>query len=157
VSFALDQTLSKMERGILPSVTEDEINLNAGNQNTDPFATPLESRRASSGGFSSARQQYNLQRTTYYRSRRIIKNENSKPPVFKKNPNEKWLWIIPLIGFLVGLAVTGVLIFMTIHGRVIHKYCSVLNEDFSTGTLNPQIWMQEVQLGGYGYVCLSCF
>lgn len=146
-----------MERGILPSVTEDEINLNAGNQNTDPFATPLESRSASSGGFSSARQQYNLQRTTYYRSRRIIKNENSKPPVFKKNPNEKWLWIIPLIGFLVGLAVTGVLIFMTIHGRVIHKYCSVLNEDFSTGTLNPQIWMQEVQLGGYGYVCLSCF
>jgi hypothetical protein len=144
-----------MGRGTLSVVSSVEIDSNAGNPSTNPFSTPVESRPASLGGFSSAREQYNPQRTTYYRSRRIIKDGNSKSPGFKKDPGEKWLWIMPLIGFLMGLAITGVLIFMTVYGRVTHTYCPVLDEDFSSGALNPKIWTQEVEVGGYGYVCLS--
>ena len=145
----------KMERGTSSIVSLEETDSNAGSPNTNPFSTPVESRPASVGGFSSAREQFNPRRTTYYRSRRIIKDGNSKSPGFKKNPKEKWLWIIPLIGFLAGLAITGVLIFLTVYGRVTHTYCAVLDEDFSSSTLNPKIWTQEVEVGGYGYVCLS--
>jgi hypothetical protein len=150
VSFTAQQTVQKMRRNTSSTVSTEEINPNSGNSNTDPFATPEKCRPVSGSGFSSARNQYISEQIKYFRSRRVIKDANSKPPVFKKNPGEKWLWIIPLTGFLVGLAVTGVLIAMTVLGRVSHTYCPVLDENFSTGTLNPNIWTQEVEVGGFG-------
>jgi hypothetical protein len=139
-----------MQRGTPSTVSLEEVNPNTRNSDTNPFSTPAESRPISASGFSSARKQYNSEQTKYFRSRRIIKDDNSKPPVFKKNPGEKWLWIIPLTGFLVGLSVTGVLVSMTVLGRVSHTYCPVLDEDFSTGALNPNVWTQEVEVGGFG-------
>lgn len=67
----------------------------------------------------------------------------------KKDPKEKWVTIIPLIGIFAGLALSGVLIWDGLRSVVNHNYCQVLNEDFSNG-LNSKIWTKEVEVGGYG-------
>jgi beta-glucanase (GH16 family) len=140
-----------MEGNTSPVVSLEDTN----SPNPNPFYTPQGSRPASLDGLSSARGQFYIHRNTYYRSRRIIKDENAKPPKFEKAPGEKWLWINPLIGLLVGLAITGILIFTTVYRRVYHNYCPVLDDDFSSGTLNPKVWTQEVEVGGFGFVRLS--
>lgn len=67
----------------------------------------------------------------------------------RKDPKEKWVTIIPLVGIFVGLALSGVLIWDGLRSVVNHNYCEILNEDFSSG-LNSKIWTKEVELGGFG-------
>lgn len=114
------------------------------------------SASVSSTGLSSARDLSNLPRPRYYLSRRIRKDENYTPPIFKKHPGEKWLWINPLIGFIAGLAISGYLVYTTVSGKS-YNYCPVLNENFSSDVLNPEIWTMEVEVGGFGYVYIPSF
>lgn len=67
----------------------------------------------------------------------------------RKDPKEKWVTIIPLVGIFVGLALSGVLIWDGLRSVVNHNYCEILNEDFSNG-LNSKIWTKEVEVGGFG-------
>jgi hypothetical protein len=114
----------------------------------NPFSTPPASVFGGTSGF------YALTSVagghTYFRSRRIKKDDNHVPPVFKKDPKEKFLWIIPLCGLLLGLAITGVLIYLKIGRLSPHNYCPVLDDDFSSGVLNPAVWTKEIEVGGYG-------
>ncbi|KAF2839973.1 glycoside hydrolase family 16 protein [Patellaria atrata CBS 101060] len=117
---------------------------------TNPFATPyasvpgsrFESRNASSTGLQ-------LQEQRYFHSRRVKKGTVEKPWTKKKDPREKWVTIIPLVGLFIGLAVSGFLIWDGLKTVVNHTYCPVLEEDFSTG-IDDRIWTKEVELGGYG-------
>ena len=59
---------------------------------------------------------------------------------------------MPMTGVLLGLAVTGVLIYLQIASTINYNFCSVLDDDFSSGTLNPTIWTIEQEVGGFGYV-----
>lgn len=68
----------------------------------------------------------------------------------RKDPKEKWVTIIPILGILVGLAVSGVLIYEGLQTVQNHVYCSVYQDDFSSGTLNSKVWTKEVEVGGYG-------
>lgn len=67
----------------------------------------------------------------------------------RKDPKEKWVTIIPLVGIFVGLALSGVLIWDGLRSVVNHNYCEILNEDFSNG-LNSKVWTKEVEVGGFG-------
>jgi hypothetical protein len=117
----------------------------------DPFATPqYRPSSAATSGISSARELSNIQRNKYYHSRRIRKDDGYVPQKFKKDPKEKWLWIVPLCGLLVGLGISGVLVYLTVNFKS-YKYCPVLDEDFSSGQLNPRVWTKEVEVGGFGY------
>jgi hypothetical protein len=113
----------------------------------DPFATPAASihypyPQSQAGG------------GTYFRSRRVRKGDGHQAPQFKKDPKEKWLWIMPLTGIFFGLCITGVLIYIQLSHITHYNYCSVLDDDFSLGTLNPNIWTIEQETGGFGYVLL---
>lgn len=90
-----------------------------------------------------------MQPQRYFHSRRIKKGEIERPWLDRKDPKEKWVTIIPLIGIFLGLAVTGYLIYDGLSAVSNYKYCPVLDEDFSNG-LNTQVWTKEVELGGYG-------
>jgi hypothetical protein len=119
-----------------------------GRGTPNPFSTPTPSIWGEASG---------IQTSTggggkYFRSRRIKKVEGQAPPKFKKDPKEKFLWIIPLSGLLLGIVITGLLIYLKIGRLSSYSYCSVLNDDFSSGTLNPSIWTAEQEVGGYGYV-----
>lgn len=91
-----------------------------------------------------------VQQPRYFHSRRIRKGEQERPWLDRKDPKEKWVTIIPLIGIALGIALTGFLIYdglSSVHNFV---YCPVyLKEDFSNG-LESNIWTKEVEVGGYG-------
>lgn len=101
---------------------------------------------ASTSGFSVPGS--NAQRR-YFHSRRVKKDEVSKPWLAKKDPREKWVTIIPCIGLALGLGIAGFLVWHGISGVVNHKYCPVLMEDWSHG-FREDIWSREVEVGGYG-------
>ncbi|KAI8934716.1 hypothetical protein NX059_008405 [Plenodomus lindquistii] len=86
--------------------------------------------------------------SNYFRSRRVKKGEVERPWLDKKDPRAKWVTAFPIIGFLLGLGIAGVLIWDGVRTVAVHKYCEVLNENFSTW--NPDIWTKEVEVGGYG-------
>ena len=115
---------------------------------SNPFASPDPSRPASSFG-SLAAQRYEERAQRYFHSRRIKKGDVEKPWLNEKDPREKWVTILPLLGILVGLGVAGFLVWDGVRSVVRHQYCEVLIEDFSKG-LRDDIWMKEVELGGFG-------
>jgi hypothetical protein len=112
----------------------------------NPFSSPFNSRPASSFGSSSAVRPLP---TRYFHSRRVRKEEVEKPWLDKKDPKEKWVTIIPLIGLLLGFGIAGFLVYDGLSSVVHHKYCLVLSDDFSGG-LNTAVWTQEAEVGGYG-------
>lgn len=114
----------------------------------NPFASPLYSQSASVNTSSAALYQYGLS-NRYFHSRRVKKGEVERPWTKYKDPREKWVTIIPLIGLFVGVAIAGFLIWDGLRTVVKHSYCSVLDEDFSNG-LNSKIWQKEAEVGGYG-------
>lgn len=66
-----------------------------------------------------------------------------------KDPREKWVTIIPMIGLLIGLAIAGFLVWDGLRTVVNHKYCPVYVDDFSQG-FDSKIWTKEVEVGGFG-------
>lgn len=115
---------------------------------TNPFSSPFNSRPASSFGSSSAIRG-GLEPSRYFHSRRVRKGQVEQPWKAKKDPREKWVTIFPLIGLALGFAVAAFLVYDGIHSVVHHKYCPVLDDDFSGG-LNAAIWTQEAEVGGFG-------
>jgi hypothetical protein len=132
----------------------------------DPFATPgaqtprLETPAASvpstrpasiNGGSVATSSNYiYYPRGEYFRSRRVKKGEVERPWLDKKDPREKWVTIIPLVGLFLGLCITGVLVWDGVRSVAVHKYCEVFSDDFKS--LDSKVWTKEVELGGFGSV-----
>ncbi|MCJ1436639.1 hypothetical protein MMC27_006019 [Xylographa pallens] len=117
---------------------------------TNPFNSPFQSRPASLGPSSSAvdlNQQILAQR--YFHSRRVKKGDVERPWMNKKDPREKWVTIIPIIGIVIGFALAAFLIFDGLQTVVNHTYCPVLDENWSEG-FNSKVWTKEVEVGGFG-------
>lgn len=89
-------------------------------------------------------------RARYFHSRRVRKDEVIKPWVKEpRDPAEKLIEIIPLIGLLIGIAIAGILIWDGLRNVVDHKYCPVLVEDMTTSVSNG-VWHAEETVGGFG-------
>jgi hypothetical protein len=115
----------------------------------NPFATPYGSIPASRTGSSTALPLANQPR--YFHSRRVKKGTIEQPWRDRKDPKEKWVTIVPLLGIFFGLCLSGLLIWDGLRSVVNHVYCPVLDEDFSKiGTLDGKIWQKEVEVGGFG-------
>jgi len=115
----------------------------------NPFASPSGSRPASSFGSSSALARFDERAQRYFHSRRVRKGEVEKPWLKKRDPKEKWVTILPIIGIVIGLGISGFLVWDGIRSVVKHKYCLVLDDNFSQG-LREDIWTKEVEVGGFG-------
>lgn len=121
----------------------------------NPFQSPAVSRpqtisrpSSSFGSSSALGRSLETRSQRYFHSRRIKKGELEKPWLEKKDPKEKWVTIIPVIGILIGLGISGFLVWDGINSVVQHTYCPVLDDNFAT--FNTDIWTKEVQVGGYG-------
>jgi hypothetical protein len=138
---------SRVEDGFITQSLEPESTTHL------PKSLPV-SRNASTGTVrrthiaSSTALPYGHGQHNYFRSRRINKDEIEQAWLDKKDPREKWVTIIPIIGFCLGLAVAALLIWMGLWTVVDHNYCLVLDEDFSFW--NDKVWTKEVEVGGYG-------
>ena len=118
----------------------------------DPFATPDNSNPVTRNGSTSAVNLHQLQEQAqrkWFRSRRVRKGEIDKPWLRQKDPREKWVTLIPLIGIAIGTFLAAFLIYDGLQTVISHEYCPVLLEDFSGG-LDPKIWTKEAEVGGYG-------
>lgn len=117
---------------------------------SDPFISPdvsmPPSTTASATGSGTG---IHAPQQRYFHSRRVRKGEAERPWLDRKDPKEKWVTIIPLVGILVGLGVTGFLVYDGLKSVAHHNYCPVLMEDWSNG-FNTDVWQKEVELGGYG-------
>jgi hypothetical protein len=82
----------------------------------------------------------------------VKKGTVERPWMDKKDPKEKWVTIIPILGLIVGLGISGFLIWDGLRSVVNHVYCPVLIEDFSNG-FNSKVWTKEAEVGGFGYDC----
>lgn len=111
---------------------------------TNPFTTPFLSRQNSRRGSSNASLE-----PKYFHSRRVQKGTVEQPWRNKKDPKEKWVTIIPVLGILAGLGITGFLIWDGLRSVVNHVYCPVLDENWSNG-INTMIWTKEAEVGGFG-------
>ncbi|KAF2430320.1 glucan endo-1,3-beta-D-glucosidase [Tothia fuscella] len=114
---------------------------------TNPFTTPGNSQPVSRIGSSFALN--TPPGPKYFHSRRVKKGTVERPWLDRKDPKEKWVTIIPLLGIAFGLAVSGVLIWDGLRSVVNHTYCPVLDENWSNG-FNPKLWMKEAEVGGFG-------
>lgn len=86
----------------------------------------------------------------YFHSRRVRKEQVVKPWTKEpKDPKEKWVTIIPLIGLIVGLCVAAFIIWDGLRSVINHKYCTVLEEDWSQG-FRSDMWQAEIKAGGFG-------
>lgn len=130
-----------------PGTPDDNDHIEPAQQH-NPFQTPYGSMPASAMGSSTGLRVQAPPR--YFHSRRINRAEIEKPWLEKKDPKEKWVTIIPIIGMLIGVALTGFLVYEGLQTITNHVYCPVLDEDFSGG-FNPKVWTKEVEVGGFGY------
>src|SRR5258708_1525138 len=89
-------------------------------------------------------------RRRYFHSRRIT-GPVEKPWLDRKDPRAKWVTLLPLVGIVFGLAVSGVLVWTGWRSVIRHEYCLVFEDDFSNG-LDDGVWRREVNLGGFGWV-----
>lgn len=119
-----------------------------GGSISNPFGTPGTSRPPSSFGSSSSAVARGIP-SRFFHSRRIRKGEAEQPWKNNKDPKEKWVTWIPIIGLLIGLGIAGFLVWDGLTSVVHHKYCPILSDDFSGG-LNTDIWTKEAEVGGFG-------
>lgn len=56
---------------------------------------------------------------------------------------------MPLMAIGFGLILSGLLVWEGLRSVVHHKFCLVLDEDWSNG-IDPTIWTKEVEVGGFG-------
>ena len=79
---------------------------------------------------------------------RLITGPVEKPWLNEKDPREKWVTILPLMGILVGCGIAAYLGYSGWASVETHKFCLVYQDDFTT--FRTDIWTHEVQVGGFG-------
>ncbi|EXJ79452.1 hypothetical protein A1O3_08954 [Capronia epimyces CBS 606.96] len=117
-------------------------------KSANPFLTPYASEYPSRNTSSAALHQTMLTQR-YFHSRRVKKGQVERPWTKIKDPREKWVTIIPIIGLLVGVSIAGLLVWDGLRSVVNHKYCPVYLEDFANG-LDSKVWTKEAEVGGFG-------
>src|SRR2546423_5880149 len=90
-------------------------------QQQNPFATPYQSHLPSKNTSSAAIHQAGLSQR-YFHSRRIKKGEIDRPWTKTKDPREKWVTIIPLVGLLIGVILAGFLVWDGLRSVITHTY-----------------------------------
>jgi Glycosyl hydrolases family 16 len=79
---------------------------------------------------------------------RLIKGNVEKAWLKEKDPREKWVTILPLIGIFIGCGLAAYLGYSGWASIETHNFCMVYEDDFST--FRNDIWNHEVQVGGFG-------
>lgn len=135
--------------GTTPRVASPEAVTAVQEATPNPFLTPYASQDPSRTTSSVALAQGTVRRR-YFHSRRVKKGEVERPWTDVKDPKEKWVTIIPLIGLFVGVAIAGFLVWDGLQAVVNHKYCPVYTSDFPNKGLESDIWTKEAEVGGFG-------
>ena len=148
-SSAIPSTIGTPRRSHSPDYGSQQDHIEPAPRN--PFGTPFTMSGQNSANASSTALHLHQQRENqkYFHSRRVKKGEIERPWLNKKDPKEKWVTIIPLIGLALGFAIAGFLVYDGLRTVVHHQYCPILTEDWSQG-FNTKVWTKEAEVGGFG-------
>lgn len=117
---------------------------------SNPFATPI-ATPIHSAFPSTVNLHQGYAPNTYFRSRRIQMGSVEKPWLeAQKDRMQKWQTLIPMIGLFLGFALGAYMVYDGWTSIPEHQYCTVYEDDFSSGVLNPDIWTKEAEVGGFG-------
>ncbi|KAF2203850.1 concanavalin A-like lectin/glucanase [Delitschia confertaspora ATCC 74209] len=86
---------------------------------------------------------------TYFKSRRIKKEDIQRPWLNQKDPRAIWVNIIPIMGFIIGLGIAAFLMWTGYRSVSHHRYCEIMYDNFTSGW-NDKIWTREIEVGGFG-------
>ena len=86
--------------------------------------------------------------TRRFRSRLAAMGGVEKPWLKEKDPREKWVTILPVIGILFGCGLAGYLGYSGWASVETHKFCLVYQDNFDN--FNTDVWQHEIQVGGFG-------
>ncbi|KAL6250927.1 hypothetical protein RBB50_001135 [Rhinocladiella similis] len=113
--------------------------------------SPVSSQLSDAKSIVRTEERQPVQPGVYFRSRRVkAKDRDASWLREKKDPRQKWLSIIPVGGLVLGLCIAAINVYVGYRNVPVHKYCLVYEDDFSSPYLNKSIWLQEVQVGGFG-------
>ncbi|WWD18620.1 hypothetical protein CI109_103073 [Kwoniella shandongensis] len=80
-----------------------------------------------------------------------LKGEIYKPWLEKRDPALRWARWITIGSIIMGFAIAAVICWDGYRSvPSLGKVCSVLEDDFSSGSISPDRWQHEVRLDGYG-------
>ncbi|WWC70921.1 uncharacterized protein I206_104873 [Kwoniella pini CBS 10737] len=81
-----------------------------------------------------------------------LKGEIYKPWLEQKDPALRWARWITIASIILGFAIAAVICWDGYRSvPKLGKVCSLINEDFSGGSIDSSIFQHEVRLDGYGY------
>jgi hypothetical protein len=87
----------------------------------------------------------------------MLSGELSKPWVGKKDKAARISYILTYSMVLLGIIAAAVRCFYGWRSvSLIGKLCPVLDDDFNGNDLDSDVWVREVDLGGYGWVIIPC-
>ncbi|TQS38374.1 hypothetical protein Golomagni_01120 [Golovinomyces magnicellulatus] len=137
------RAISRSRKSVQPAKSETDSSY------SDEKILPVPMISSSTSPSVSARDSSNSSQYLYFHSRKLRKDQLEKPWKGKKDPKENWVFILPLIGLVIGFGIAGFLVYNGLSSVIHHKYCLVLDDDFSNG-FNTEIWSQEAEVGGFG-------
>lgn len=133
------------------SHTPQRRSLDSHGQDDSIVSTPIKpwaQSRLTSRNSSALQLAKERESQRYFRSRRINKDDVQQPWKAHKDPREKWVTIIPLIGLALGFCFAGFLVYDGLRTIVNHKYTLVFEDNFAT--FNDKLWQKESNVGGFG-------
>ncbi|OCF35123.1 hypothetical protein I317_01835 [Kwoniella heveanensis CBS 569] len=156
VAFKRSSTpISSAGTGAVHTATGVEVNATKGNIAARRALRMKQAQSTDSKGnrysnYAAPNKNSALNRKAFQSTR--LKGEIYKPWLEQKDPALRWARWITIVSIILGFAIAGVICYDG-YASVpkLGKVCSVLNDDFSSGTIDPNIWQREVRLDGYGY------
>ncbi|KAI1478311.1 glycoside hydrolase family 16 protein [Daldinia eschscholtzii] len=111
-------------------------------------SNPITSLSTSAPASSKGSRVHRRSRAPVYFHSRRLREKIERPWLKKKDNRERWVVILPIIGLIVGLGLSGLLVWDGIRSVAKHNYCLVFEDNFTA--FNDAVWTKEVQLGGFG-------
>lgn len=150
-SISNDIDTERVDSFLQPDGSSAALNLPKSNSSLSSRLSNSNWKRVNHFGSNAVTSRYQSHPPgVYFRSRRVKKGEVERPWLNKPDPREKWANIFPMVGAVLGLIIGGIFIWDGIRSVGTHKYCEVLNDNFSSW--DSGIWTKEVEVGGYGSV-----
>ena len=136
---------SSMMSGVSAQITNTDSLVSSAEYIQGSATTPITTEALSTGIQSET----DSKEQRYFRSRRLRPDEKLEQPwADRKDPREKWVTIIPLIGLATGFAFAAYMIIQGLSTVKHHKYKLVLDENWDT--FDSKIWTKESNIGGFG-------
>ncbi|WVR06512.1 hypothetical protein IAU60_003543 [Kwoniella sp. DSM 27419] len=148
---SVNSILTSPSSSYKPTTSAVEVNSSKGNIAARRAMRMRQAQGTEKGGKGYAPPTKGALNRKAFQSTRL-KGEIYKPWLEQRDPALRWARWITIVSIILGVAIAGVICYDG-YASVpkLGKVCPVLNDDFSSGSIDSSKWQHEVRLDGYGY------